>query len=145
MYIAAVSCSLSVPRLGGVKFVFWLTGKLGRAWVVHGILAGPAGPCMALVHGGASGVVHGWCARWGLGKSICILEITIIFFCRTSLSRGWAFVAAAFIMIVPLVQEVNFSPSNYLARPKLTVTSVRNTREIGDINTDLAKNKCHLG
>ena len=32
-YLAAVSCSLSVPRLGGVKFGFWLTGKLGRAWV----------------------------------------------------------------------------------------------------------------
>ena len=36
-------------------------GQLGRAW------------CMASVHGGARGVMHGWCARWGLGKSMCIL------------------------------------------------------------------------
>ena len=42
---AAVSCCLNTPRLGGVKFWFWLTGKLGcawvgawvGAWVVHGI------------------------------------------------------------------------------------------------------------
>ena len=31
--VAAISFSLSVPRLDGVKFGFWLTGKLGCAWV----------------------------------------------------------------------------------------------------------------
>ena len=31
--IAAVSCSPVGYRLGGVKMGFWLTGKLGRAWV----------------------------------------------------------------------------------------------------------------
>ena len=31
-HLAAVSCSLNTPRLGGVKIGFWLTGKLGRAW-----------------------------------------------------------------------------------------------------------------
>ena len=39
-HLAAVSCSLSAYRLGGVKLGFWLTGRLGRAWVgawvVHG-------------------------------------------------------------------------------------------------------------
>ena len=39
--IAAVSCSPDAFRLGGVGFGFWLTGKLGpawvSAWVVHGI------------------------------------------------------------------------------------------------------------
>ena len=38
------SSSLNVPRLGGVRFGFWLTGKLGRAWdgawVVHGVVRG---------------------------------------------------------------------------------------------------------
>ena len=46
--IAAVSCSLDTLRLGGVGFVFWLMGKLGRAWV--GAWRG------AWVHG----MVHGW-------------------------------------------------------------------------------------
>ena len=39
--IAAVWCSPDVAMLGGVKMGFWLTGKLGRAWVgawvVHGL------------------------------------------------------------------------------------------------------------
>ena len=35
--LAAVSYSPTGPGLGGAGFVFWLTGKLGRAWVVHGI------------------------------------------------------------------------------------------------------------
>ena len=30
---AAVSFSPDAYRLGGVKIGFWLTGKLGRAWV----------------------------------------------------------------------------------------------------------------
>ena len=30
--IAAVSCSPVTPMLGGVRFGFWLTGKLGCAW-----------------------------------------------------------------------------------------------------------------
>ena len=30
---AAVSFSLNAPRFGGVKFGFWLTGKLGCVWV----------------------------------------------------------------------------------------------------------------
>ena len=38
--IAAVKCSPSVYRLGGVVLGYFLTGKLGRAWVgawvVHG-------------------------------------------------------------------------------------------------------------
>ena len=41
--IAAVSCSPDPYRLGGVKFVFWLTGELGRAW--HRCMGG------AWVHG----------------------------------------------------------------------------------------------
>ena len=31
-YAAAVSCSLGVYTLGGVRLWFWLTGRLGRAW-----------------------------------------------------------------------------------------------------------------
>ena len=31
--VAAESCSLSVPMLGGVGLGLGLTGKLGRAWV----------------------------------------------------------------------------------------------------------------
>ena len=31
--MAAVSCSPDAYRLGGVGFGFWLTGKLGHAWV----------------------------------------------------------------------------------------------------------------
>ena len=42
--VAAVSCSPVGYRLGGVGFGFWLTGKLGRAWVgawvVHGMVHG---------------------------------------------------------------------------------------------------------
>ena len=30
---AALSCSLTGPRLGGAGLGFWLMGKLGRAWV----------------------------------------------------------------------------------------------------------------
>ena len=41
---AAVSCSADTVRLGGVGFGFWLTGKLGHAWVSawveHGIVCG---------------------------------------------------------------------------------------------------------
>ena len=40
---AAVSCSSSAYRLGGVGFGIWLTGKLGRAW--HRCMGG------AWVHG----------------------------------------------------------------------------------------------
>ena len=36
------------------------------SWAVHGAWF------MALVHGGVPEVVHGWCASWGLGKSMCI-------------------------------------------------------------------------
>ena len=43
---AAVSCTPNLYRLGGVGFVFWLTGKLGCAW--HS--------CMASL--------HGWCMVW---------------------------------------------------------------------------------
>ena len=28
-HLAAVSCSLNTPRLGGVKIGFWLTGNVG--------------------------------------------------------------------------------------------------------------------
>ena len=42
-HLAAVSCGSIGPGLGGVGFVFWLTGKLGRAW--HQCMGG------ALVHG----------------------------------------------------------------------------------------------
>ena len=70
--IAAVSCSSNGYRLGGVKMVSGTTGKLGRAW--HFWLGQLSRAwCMASVYGGARGVVHGWCARWGLGKSMCIL------------------------------------------------------------------------
>ena len=31
-HLAAVSCSPNTPRLGGVGFVIWLTGKPRRAW-----------------------------------------------------------------------------------------------------------------
>ena len=31
--LAAVSCSPTWCRLGGAGLGFWLTGKLGRAWV----------------------------------------------------------------------------------------------------------------
>ena len=31
--IAAVSCNPDVYKLGGAGLRFWLTGKLGRAWV----------------------------------------------------------------------------------------------------------------
>ena len=56
--IAAVSCSPNGYRLGGVKFGFWLTGKLGRAWHrCMAFLVGPAGPCM--VHG----IGAWWCTR----------------------------------------------------------------------------------
>ena len=34
---AAVSCSATGPVLGGVKMGDWLTGNLGRAWLVHGV------------------------------------------------------------------------------------------------------------
>ena len=36
-----VSCSHVTVRLGGVRFGFWLTGKLGHAW--HGAWAGGGG------------------------------------------------------------------------------------------------------
>ena len=50
---AAVSCSSNAYRLGGVGFGSGTTGKLGHAWVVHGIgawyqcmvLAGQEGAC----------------------------------------------------------------------------------------------------
>ena len=42
--VAAVSCSLNVYRLGGVKMVCGTMRKLGRAWVdawvVHGVVHG---------------------------------------------------------------------------------------------------------
>ena len=40
--ISAVSCSLNTPRLGGVGFWFgfWLTGRLGRAWVSAWVVSG---------------------------------------------------------------------------------------------------------
>ena len=48
--IVVVSCSLIVPRLGGVGFGFGLMGKLGGAWhrcmgawVVHGVVTGVLG------------------------------------------------------------------------------------------------------
>ena len=41
--VAAVSCSSNGARVDGVRFGFWLTGKLGRAW--HGCMGG------AWVHG----------------------------------------------------------------------------------------------
>ena len=53
-HLAAVSCSAVPYRLGGVGFVFWMTGKLGRAWV--GAWVG-------------AWVVHGISA-WGYGVSI---------------------------------------------------------------------------
>ena len=56
--IAAVSCSPNGYRLGGVKFGFWLTGKLGRAWVV------------AWVHGGD--VVMMW---WGVIRGDKLLKL----------------------------------------------------------------------
>ena len=43
---------------------------------IHLVLVGSDlgfGWCMVSVHGGAHGVVQGWCARWGLDKSMCIL------------------------------------------------------------------------
>ena len=58
--LAAVSCSLNTPRLGGVGFGSGLTGKLGRAWVgawvVHGVGVRGVGVRGVRVHGG-----------WGLG------------------------------------------------------------------------------
>ena len=48
---AAVSCSPDVYRLGGVGLGFWLTGKLGRAWV-------------GSWHGAW---VHGWVMWWSWG------------------------------------------------------------------------------
>ena len=57
---AAVSCSSIGPGLGGAGFVFWITGKLGRAWfMVHGI---GAWRCMA-VHAAScmgGGPAGGW-------------------------------------------------------------------------------------
>ena len=35
--------------LGGVKMGIWLTGKLGRAWVVHGIGAWHEHGCLVVV------------------------------------------------------------------------------------------------
>ena len=62
MNTAAVSCSPVPYRLGGVGFGFWLTGKLGRAWVgawhgvwVHG--------CMA-----RQGVINGLCQILGISE-----------------------------------------------------------------------------
>ena len=40
---AAVSCSPIGPGLGGVKMGLGSTGKLGRAWVVHGAWHGDGG------------------------------------------------------------------------------------------------------
>ena len=49
--VAAESCSLSVPMLGGVGLGLGLTGKLGRAWVGAWF-----GACVVVV----PGVVPGW-------------------------------------------------------------------------------------
>ena len=59
-HIAAVSCSLNVSRLGGVKMGFWLTGKLGRAWV-------------GTWHGAWMVVVVVWIVSWGWDNCMCIL------------------------------------------------------------------------
>ena len=44
--IAAVSCSLVTPRLGGVKMGLGLTGKLGRAWVGAWVVLHGGGECI---------------------------------------------------------------------------------------------------
>ena len=50
------------PCMASVHGIFgWVS------WAVHGAWY------MASVHGGACSAVHGWCARWGLGKSMCTL------------------------------------------------------------------------
>ena len=63
--IAAVSCSTSGYRLGGVKMGLGLTGKPGRAWVGvwvgHGILAW----CMG-------GAWHGWLDGWWWCMAWCM-------------------------------------------------------------------------
>ena len=47
---AAVSCSPNGAWVGGVKFWFGTTGKLGRAWHQCMVfLAGSAGPCMVWI------------------------------------------------------------------------------------------------
>ena len=51
---AAVSCSATGHRLGGAGLGFWFTGKLGCAWVVHGMIHG----CMVVVK-------LGWCGGGG--------------------------------------------------------------------------------
>ena len=58
VHIAAVSCSPDVYRLGGVRFGFWLTGKLGCAWVV--------------VHGT---VAWRWCMHWCIALGVYIFSI----------------------------------------------------------------------
>ena len=49
---AVVSCSLDVPRLGGVRLGSGTTGRLGRAWV--------GAWHSAWVHGGSDVVMWGW-------------------------------------------------------------------------------------
>ena len=39
---------------------FWLTGKLGRAWVVHGIWWWASWAVHGIVHVVVHGMVHGW-------------------------------------------------------------------------------------
>ena len=58
---AAVQCGPVTPMLGGVGLVFWLTGKLGRAWVgawVHGMVHGIWGMSILSLMSISSYVVH---------------------------------------------------------------------------------------
>ena len=51
--LSAVPCSLNAHRLGGVKFGFWLTGKLDRTWV-----GAWRGAWYGMVHGMVNGMVR---------------------------------------------------------------------------------------
>ena len=56
-HIAAVSCSPDEYRLGGAGLGFWLTGKLGSAWVSAWVGAWVGA---WVVHGWVHGLVNGW-------------------------------------------------------------------------------------
>ena len=55
------------------------------------------------------------------------------FLAWTTLSRGWAYVAATFIIIVPLVQEVILECTSY------SITDSYNASNVLDINLEITK------
>ena len=69
VHVAAVSCSLNTPRLGGAKLGLGLTGKLGLAWVGawHGALAF-MGVCSHVVGGRINACVTSLIVKLGNGS-----------------------------------------------------------------------------